>query len=184
MFQRLLGKLAKALSTANVPYMIIGGQAILVYGEPRLTKDIDVTIGVGLESLSKIRDLLLTINFSPLVEKDDFTMETMVLPCQDSETGIRINVIFSHSPYEQQALDRVYKIKLEGVEVCFAGVEDVVIHKIIAGRPRDLEDVETILLKNPDMDNMYIENWLRDFSESLNEPFLQRFEEIRKRASV
>lgn len=182
MFQRLLGKIAKAFRTANVPYMVIGGQAVLVYGEPRLTKDIDVTIGVGLESLPKIKDLLRTINFSHL-EKDEFTMETMVLPCQDSETGIRVDVIFSHSPYEQQAFNRVYKIKLEGVEICFAGVEDVVIHKIIAGRPRDLEDVETILLKNPNMDHVYIENWLRNFSEALQEPFLQRFEEIKKRTA-
>jgi predicted nucleotidyltransferase len=181
MFQRLLGKIAKALSTANVPYMIIGGQAVLLYGEPRLTKDIDLTVGVGLESLTKIRNVLLEIHLNPLVEREDFTIQTMVLPCQDSETGIRIDVIFSHSPYEQQALDRVRRINLEGIEVCFAGPEDVVIHKVIAGRPRDLEDVETILLKNLDLNKVYIANWLRDFSEALGEPFLQRFEEIIKR---
>jgi hypothetical protein len=161
--------------------MVIGGQAVLVYGEPRLTKAIDLTVGVGLESLTTIRNLLLDINLKPVVENVDFTMQTMVFPCQDSETGIRIDVIFSHSPYERQALDRVRRINLEGIEVCFAGPEDVVIHKVIAGRPRDLEDVETILLKNLDLDKVYIENWLRDFSEALGEPFLQRFEEIIKR---
>jgi hypothetical protein len=163
--------------------MVIGGQAVLVYGEPRLTKAIDLTVGVGLESLTTIRNLLLDINLKPVVENVDFTMQTMVFPCQDSETGIRIDVIFSHSPYERQALDRVRRINLEGIEVCFAGPEDVVIHKVIAGRPRDLEDVETILLKNFDLNKVYIENWLRDFSEALGEPFLQRFEEIIKRVS-
>jgi hypothetical protein len=163
--------------------MVIGGQAVLVYGEPRLTKAIDLTVGVGLESLTTIRNLLLDINLKPVVENVDFTMQTMVFPCQDSETGIRIDVIFSHSPYERQALDRVRRINLEGIEVCFAGPEDVVIHKVIAGRPRDLEDVEAILLKNFDLNKVYIENWLRDFSEALGEPFLQRFEEIIKRVS-
>ena len=73
MFQRLLAKIARALSAANVPYMVIGGQAVLVYGEPRLTKDIDLTVGVGLESLTKIRNLLLEIHLTPLVEREDFT---------------------------------------------------------------------------------------------------------------
>ena len=67
MFQRLLGKIAKALSTANVPYMVIGGQAVLLCGEPRLTKDIDLTVGVGLESLTKIRNLLQECHLTPLI---------------------------------------------------------------------------------------------------------------------
>lgn len=183
MFQHLLAKLARALSKENVPYMVIGGQAVLVYGEPRLTKDIDLTVGVGLESVARIRDLLSAVNLNPLVEKEEFTMQTMVLPCEDSETGIRVDVIFSHSNYERQALNRVHKIEMEGVEVCFASVEDVVVHKVIAGRPRDLEDVEVILLKNSDMDKVYIETWLRNFSEALGEPFLGRFEEILKRTT-
>jgi len=38
----LLVNLAKALDEAGIPYMLIGGQAVLIYGEPRLTRDIDV----------------------------------------------------------------------------------------------------------------------------------------------
>jgi len=36
MFKSLLAKLATALVNANIPYMVIGGQAVLLYGEPRL----------------------------------------------------------------------------------------------------------------------------------------------------
>jgi hypothetical protein len=36
-FQSLLEKLANALNFFKIPYMIIGGQAVLLYGEPRLT---------------------------------------------------------------------------------------------------------------------------------------------------
>ncbi|NVL90146.1 MAG: hypothetical protein HWN69_04000 [Desulfobacterales bacterium] len=45
MFQKLLGRLANELSNLHIPYMVIGGQAVLLYGEPRLTKDIDITLG-------------------------------------------------------------------------------------------------------------------------------------------
>jgi len=33
--------------------MIIGGQVVLLYGEPRLTRDIDITPGVNIDELAK-----------------------------------------------------------------------------------------------------------------------------------
>jgi hypothetical protein len=49
MFQRLLESIAQGLDARSLPYMVIGGQAVLLYGEPRLTRDIDITLGVGPE---------------------------------------------------------------------------------------------------------------------------------------
>ena len=46
MFQALLARLALELEARSLPYMVIGGQAVLVHGEPRLTRDIDITLGV------------------------------------------------------------------------------------------------------------------------------------------
>jgi len=46
-FERLIAGVARALGTRGVPYMLIGGQAVLLHGEPRLTQDIDVTPGVA-----------------------------------------------------------------------------------------------------------------------------------------
>ena len=181
MFKSLLAKLATALVNANIPYMVIGGQAVLLYGEPRLTKDIDVTVGVGLEEYQTILHLVEELLLDPLVETEEFTQKTMVLPCQDRKTGIRVDLIFSHSPYERQAMERVQKVTLDGVDVCFAGTEDIVIHKIIAGRPRDLEDVESIIHKNSEMDREYIEDWLKKFSEAIGELFLDRFRQILKK---
>src|SRR5438094_1778890 len=54
MFIRLLEAIGLGLEERQIPYMIIGGQAVLIYGEPRLTRDIDVTLGVGPERLADI----------------------------------------------------------------------------------------------------------------------------------
>jgi hypothetical protein len=64
--------------------------------------------------------------------------------------------------------------------VCFASLEDLIIHKILAGRPRDLEDVRSILLKNQAVDLDYVHHWLREFDRSLGEKSLERFEELRQ----
>lgn len=179
MFQQLIERLAHELEESGLTYMLIGGQAVLLYGEPRLTKDIDVTLGAGPEKISEVLKIARNLQLKVLVESpQEFVPETMVLPCLEPESGIRVDFIFSFSPYEQQALERVHLVKMGETGVRFASPEDLIIHKVIAGRPRDLEDVKSVLLKNPGLDLPYIRRWLRDFSGTLKEPFDQRFEEL------
>jgi predicted nucleotidyltransferase len=181
-FEALLEKIARGLDEKNVPYMVIGGQAVLLYGEPRLTRDIDITLGAGVERLDEMMGIVDRIDLKCLTPKvEDFVRETMVLPAIEEKTGIRVDFIFSFSPYERQAIERAKGVSLGNSKVRFAALEDVVIHKIIAGRPRDIEDVENILLKNPEYDSSYIEKWLAEFDEALNEDYRRSFTAIRKR---
>jgi len=153
----------------------------LLYGEPRLTKDIDITLGISPKKLSEIESLSKKLNFRALVENPkDFVEKTMVLPVKDEKTGISIDFIFSFSAYEKQAIKRANPIKMLNVYVNFASLEDIVIHKIIAGRTRDLEDAETILLKNSKYDDIYIRKWLKKFDNSLQKNFSKTFLKIKK----
>ncbi len=58
-------------------------------------------------------------------------------------------------------------------------MEDLIIHKMVAGRPRDLEDVKSVLNRNPDLDVPYVLHWLRAFSDALGYSLLDPFEQIR-----
>ena len=42
MFDQIIARVGAALDRAGLPDMIIGGQAVLLHGEPRLTRDIDI----------------------------------------------------------------------------------------------------------------------------------------------
>lgn len=179
MFENLLKKIARQLKKYKLPYMVIGGQAVLLYGEPRLTKDIDITLGVGIEKLKELISLSQNLNLKILVDNpDDFVKRTMVLPLEDKKSGIRIDFIFSFSVYANLAIQRAVEIKFGRTPVKFASLEDVVIHKTIAGRNRDIEDVKTILFKNPSFDKNYILYWLREFDKSLKENFEKRFKQL------
>jgi len=179
MFKKLLKKIANELNNNNIPYMVIGGQAVLLYGEPRLTKDIDIALGIGIDGLKDINSIIQKLNLKTLVN-EGFVQKTMVLLAIDEKTGIRVDFIFSFSLYEKQAIKRAPDIKFGNTIVKFASLEDVVIHKIIAGRARDIEDVRSIILKNSDYDAKYIVRWLEDFDRSLNEKFLKVFQKIVK----
>jgi len=95
----------------------------------------------------------------------------------EKESNIRIDFIFSFSSYERQAITRAKEVKLGRTFVRFASLEDVIIHKIVSGRPRDLEDIKSILIKNPNYDSNYISAWLEEFDQSLKENFGKRFKE-------
>jgi len=184
-FQKILRRVAQELKQASIPYMVIGGQAVLLYGEPRLTRDIDVTLGIGVSELARIKKVLPAMGLKVLVKKDqEFVERTMVLPTKDRETEIRVDFIFSFSPYERQAIGRARAVKVGRIQVKFASLEDVVIHKVVSGRPRDLEDIKSILVKNRKYDSNYISGWLKEFDQSLNQNLLETFkktkEEIRE----
>jgi predicted nucleotidyltransferase len=180
MFEELLARLALALNDRGIPYMIIGGQAVLLYGEPRLTRDIDITLGVDTDRLEDVLEMARDISLRPL--PDDvypFVKDTMVLPTMDDTTGIRVDFIFSWTPYERQAIERTRPVRIKDTDVFFASVEDVIIHKIFAGRPRDLEDVKSILLRTHDIDIEYIQRRLKEFDVTVEEgKFSQTFTKI------
>jgi predicted nucleotidyltransferase len=176
LFEEILAGIARALDGAGLPYMVIGGQAVLRYGEPRLTKDIDITLGVGTEGLPRVEQVIRDLNLKLLVENPDaFVRRTFVLPAQDEASGIRVDFVFSFSDYEKRAIARAASVEIKGTLVRFATLEDVVVHKVVAGRPRDLEDVKSIILKNPGYDRAYVERWLQEFDRSLGESHLSVF---------
>lgn len=181
MFQELLSKISACLRDHNLPYMIIGGQAILLYGEPRLTRDIDITIGVNTDYLDKLLSITRELNLRPIPKDiESFVTQTMVLPAIDESTGIRVDFIFSFTPYETEAIRRAKEVVILGQGVSFATPEDVIIHKIFAGRPRDREDVRRVVVKNPAIDYGYIRKWLKEFDLATEDrgDFSATFEDI------
>ncbi len=146
-----------------------------------MTGDIDITLDIGPDNVADVLDMVNELGWKVLVDTPEtFATKNMVLPCLEPNTSIKIDFIFSVSPYEKQALKRVKCVPIGKAHVYFASVEDLIIHKIIAGRPRDLEDAKNVLIKNKNVEVRYIREWLEQFDEALSQSFLMRFEELWK----
>ncbi len=159
--------------------MIIGGQAVLVYGRMRATDDIDVTLGIGPDEFDRAREVATSLGYTATKpDPEKFAQQTFVYPCKNDTTGLRIDFVFSFSPYERCAIERAREVDVDGEIVRYATPEDIVIHKIIAGRPRDVEDVKWIIKKNPELDMTYVRDWLRQFEEVLDRPLFDRLNSI------
>lgn len=165
-FEALIAAVARGLAARDLPFMLIGGQAVLLHGEPRLTQDVDVTLGVSPDRVGEVLDLLGESGLYPLPEDPvSFARETFVLPTEEDASGIRVDFIFSATPYENQAIDRALEVQVGGQPVPFATAEDLILHKLFAGRPRDLEDVAGIVRrKGHEIDWQYVRRWAEEFA--------------------
>lgn len=164
-FERLIARIGRALEAAEVPYMLIGGQAVLLHGEPRLTQDIDITLGADLGALADVLEVCRRVGLDPLPEDPaEFVRETFVLPTVERETGVRVDFIFSTTPYEREAIGRAVSVEVAGTPVAFATAEDLILHKLFAGRARDLEDARGVVRRRqPEIDWSYVERWAGEF---------------------
>ncbi|GFP20884.1 hypothetical protein HKBW3S42_00174 [Candidatus Hakubella thermalkaliphila] len=54
MILKTLKDIARLLSKEEIPYMVTGGQATIQYGMPRLTQDIDITVALTSEDVTKV----------------------------------------------------------------------------------------------------------------------------------
>ncbi len=178
-FDRMLGQLARQLDKARVPYMVIGGQAVLEHGRPRLTEDIDLTLGIPPRDLDRLLRAIGELGLTPSrADAREFVNLTHVLPTRQQDSPLRVDFSMTDSPYELQAIARGVDVVIDGVPVRFATAEDLVIHKVIAWRGRDIDDIEGVLLKNPGMDTAYIRHWLAQFADVLEQPLVERFDEL------
>lgn len=181
MIEKLIKKTAQQLDRQKIPYMIIGGQAVLLYGRPRLTRDIDITLGIDTDKYESIEGVCKKLKLRILVENPkDFARDTKVLPAEEPNSKVRVDFIFSFTQYEAQAIKNAKQVLINDYQVKFASCEDIIIHKMVAGRTIDEEDVKSILTKNKDaIDFEYTEKWLSEFGKiSGHEGILERFNSL------
>jgi predicted nucleotidyltransferase len=165
-FSRFIARLARTLEEHGLPFMLIGGQAVLLHGRPRLTEDIDVTLGVAPDQLPAVLAVSGALGLEPLPRRpEEFVRATFVLPASDPPTGLRVDFIFSTTPYERQAIARALHVTVAGVAVPFATAEDLILHKLFAGRALDWEDAIGVVRRTGNtMDWEYLRQWADEFA--------------------
>ena len=161
-----LAALTAELEQRGLHFMLIGGQAVLLHGRARFTEDVDVTLAAGPDALPVLRAACAALSLSPLPEDPEaFARRTFVFPVRHTESAIRVDFIFSTTDYESQAIARATRVPLAGAHVPFATAEDLLIHKLFAGRARDIEDAEGIVRRQrTTLDWDYLERWVAEFA--------------------
>lgn len=171
-----LADLRELLAALDVPAMVIGGLAVAVRGRPRMTLDADVTIAADPANLPQILETAASCGFEPRVsDPPAFVQQTRVLPLQRRADGWEVDLVFAGSLYEEEAIGRATLESLGTVTLPVIGAEDLVIHKLLAGRPRDLEDAASVLERQGDeVDRDWVRRLLLELARALADDELAR----------
>ena len=166
------------LSAHDVPACLIGGLAVQRWGEPRATQDVDLTVLAPFGTEASAIDLLLGRYAGRGARARDFALRYRVLKLR-APGGEPIDVSLGALPFELEVLDRASRWRLSrGIDLIVCSAEDLLIYKLVAGRPRDLLDVEGIVrLRWRDLDLARVRSRVGEFAELLEAPdLLQPFE--------
>src|SRR5438552_9935109 len=99
-----LVELSSWLTENEIRHMVIGGFAVTIWGEPRFTRDLDVTISVASEDLLRTIDLVRSEFQTLVADPAKFVNETRVLPIM--VRSVPVDLIFAALPYEDAAIAR------------------------------------------------------------------------------
>jgi hypothetical protein len=159
-------KALKALFTAlKIRYAVIGGVAVLLYGEPRLTLDIDVSVSIAKVDIKNFLAAAEKLGFRAIPgDIMGFISKTGVIPLRYSKGKSigRADIIIAQNAIEHKTIERAVIKKVGSVNMRVVSAEDLIIHKITSSRPRDRGDLAGIIKRQKDkLDLGYIRHWLR-----------------------
>jgi len=153
------------LEDNRIPYAVLGGLALQHWGEPRTTQDVDIVVVVPSNQEDDLLQATLR-RFRPRMEDAlSFAKRYRMLLIATSN-DVPIDIALGIPGYEEQALRRSSAVSFVGLApIRILSAEDLIIHKCVAARPRDVEDVERVLIRQRvNLDLRYIRSWLRDFA--------------------
>jgi hypothetical protein len=166
----LLRSLELLLARWGGAWYVFGAQAVIAYGVPRLTDDVDVTVWLEPDDPSGFVREAVRHGFELRISGgEDFVRRTRVLPFRH-ETGLDLDVVLGGSGLEREFLARARDEDVGGVRVPILGPTDLVIAKVLAGRTKDLEDVRGVLrVRAGDVDRRRVRRLLRELEEALGQ---------------
>jgi len=160
-----LEAIAKALETASVRYLIVGGLAVAAHGYGRVTFDIDLVVQLRPENVKRAMVALEALGYQPTVpvpamqfadphQREAWIRDRNMVVFQmrsdlHRETSIDLFVrepFDFDSEYDQALIGEL----LPGLKACFVRLDTLIRMKEATGREKDREDVRQLQLVRQD----------------------------------
>ena len=182
MLKETFRKIINFLENEKINYLVIGGIASSLLGEPRFTEDIDICIFIEKDKIQQILEKFAKEGFTFDVERQTKRAKlfgTFAIKYDE----VRIDFIIASTDFEKEAFNRRQRIEIFGVEANFPSPEDLILFKVVAGRKQDMADAEKIMIRwKEKIDKEYLIKWAEKFSDMAQD--MRIYNEIKKLLEV
>lgn len=166
---QVLAALSRAFGREQVPWYLFGARAAVLYGSRRLTADVDVTVILGDVDVTRLVSSMRAEGLWLRVDDDEFVARTRVLPLSHHSTSMPVDVVLGTAGLEEMFLAHARVIDVLGVAVPVIAPGDLVVTKLIAGRPLDIEDAAAVVRARSDVDMDEVRTTISAIVEALGE---------------
>jgi len=163
--RQLLVKVVNILDRLNIPYLITGGMAVLVWGRPRFTADIDIIIKLKTNNINPLASALMNISEFGYVDKDvmrEVLLNDGEFNFIDGVSGVKVDFwVVNKGSTKTDEFNRRKEKEVLNKQVYFISPEDLILSKLrwykISPSSRHLEDIESVLKISGDiLDKSYL----------------------------
>ena len=170
--RHLLVKIANILDKIGIPYFVTGGMAVLIWGRPRFTADIDIIVELELKEVDILVDYLSSLGEDSYVDKEmikDALISEGEFNFVHGDTGIKVDFwVLKKEPFELSKLKRRVGKDIIGKKVYFSSPEDLILSKLLwrkqgAGE-KHIEDAESVIRISKEKIDM---DYLKEQAEKL-----------------
>jgi len=163
----LLRRVVETLESLDLPYLITGSIATILYGEPRFTNDIDVVVQLTPNRIDALVEAFPSDEFyldservrQAIAAKSQFNI---IHPA----SGLKIDVMIpAMDAFDRSRFSRATRVHpAEDYEATFASAEDVILKKLQfyaeGGSDRHLRDIAGVLrISSAEIDRDYVAEW-------------------------
>lgn len=144
----LLACFDRAMRAKGWRWYVFGAQAVVAYGRPRMTADVDVTVELG---GARPEELVLALEAHGFAARfpltASFIATARLLPLVHTPTAMPVDVVIAQPGLHLEFVERARPVDIGGHTVPLIAIEDLIASKILAARRKDLEDVRGVLLE-------------------------------------
>lgn len=167
---RALKEVCLFLDEIGIEYMLVGGLAVSIWGEPRATVDIDFLVSIRLDDSDllnrkvKESERFIFIHDKPMI----FGRISFLRATLKSNPDVSVDFLFSDDEFKNEALKRKEPVKLADFSVDITTPEDLIILKLLSGRPQDKLDAERVYgTQKENLDMEYMMRWSKKLGITL-----------------
>lgn len=178
----------RRLNATGIRYMITGGLAAIIYGEPRLTNDVDIVIVLGAEEADR-----LVAAFPPpdyYAPPAEVVREEAARPAWGhfnllhGDTALRADIyLLGDDQLGAWAMARRWAAPMAGETVWVAPIEYVILKKLVyfrdGGSERHLRDIAAMVrISGETIDQSALDGWLDHLQLRSEWNRARRYEEV------
>ena len=177
--RHLLVKIADILDEFKIPYFVTGGMAVLIWGRPRFTFDIDIIVELELRDVNNLVGRLSSFGEASYIDKEmikDALVNNGEFNFIHGDTGIKVDFwVLKKDKFGLSRLNRRVKKKILNKKVYFSSPEDLILSKLLwrkrSGGEKHMEDAKSVIdisKEKIDMDYLKKQALELNISEELN----------------